>query len=103
LIPLCYLGYPEQAQTRMHEALQMTQDLGSLYNLVRDLGWTAWLRIECGEGRVAQEQAEVAVALCREHGFPGYMAWGIAFRGGALIAQGQWAEGVAQVQQGLGG
>jgi class 3 adenylate cyclase/tetratricopeptide (TPR) repeat protein len=95
------LGYPEQALTRSHEALQTTQELGSLYNLAAALGWTAWLHIECGEGRVAQERADAEIALSSEHGFPGYMAWGMAFRGGALMAQRQWAEGVAQIRQGV--
>jgi predicted ATPase len=96
------LGHPEQALTRSRESLQMSQELGSLYNLARDLVWIAWLHIERGEGRVAQERAEAAIALSSEHGFPGFIAWGMAFRGGALIAQGQWKEGIAQVRQGVG-
>src|SRR4051812_31887701 len=39
-MPLWSLGYPEQALTRSHEALQMSQELGSLYNLAHTLGWT---------------------------------------------------------------
>src|SRR5262249_45188209 len=60
------------------------------------------LHIERGEGRVAQERADAEIALSSKHGLPGYMAWGMAWRGGALIVQRQWAEGVAQIRQGLG-
>jgi tetratricopeptide (TPR) repeat protein len=69
---------------------------------VQALGFAAtWLHLERGDGHVAQECAETEVALSSEHGFPFYLAWGTIHRGQALIAQGQWEEGVAQVRQGL--
>jgi class 3 adenylate cyclase/tetratricopeptide (TPR) repeat protein len=95
------LGYPEQALMRMPEALHLAQELGKPYSLVHTLSWAAWLYIEWGDGRVAQERADATVALSSEHGFPYYVAWGTALRGAALIGQEQWAEGVAQIRQGL--
>ena len=50
---------------------------------------------------MAQERAEAQVALCTEHGFASYLAWGTILRGSALVAQGEWAEGLAQMRQGL--
>jgi tetratricopeptide (TPR) repeat protein len=41
------------------------------------------------------------VALSSEQGFSYFLAWGTLQRGAALIAQEQWKEGVAQIQQGL--
>jgi ATP/maltotriose-dependent transcriptional regulator MalT len=54
-----------------------------------------------GDGRVAQERAEAMVALSNEHGFLQRVAEGTVLQGEALIVQEQWAEGVAQVRQGL--
>src|SRR5215475_2148505 len=48
------------------------------------------------------EHAEAAVALATDQGFPIWAAWGTSIRGWALAMQGQGAEGMAQVHQGIG-
>jgi predicted ATPase len=98
---LWVLGYPEQAWRRMREAQHLAQDLGHPYSLALALCWSALLQIECGDGRVAQEHADMGVVLASEHGFLNYAAGGTALRGGALIVQKQWGEGIAQIRQGL--
>ncbi|MBI3249606.1 MAG: AAA family ATPase [Deltaproteobacteria bacterium] len=100
-IALWSLGYPEQALTRSHEALYLAQELGHPFSLVVAITFTAWLHLERGDGRVAQERAEAVVALSSDQGFPFWWSWGTIQRGEALIMQAQWAEGSAQVQQGL--
>jgi predicted ATPase len=47
------------------------------------------------------EQAEAAVALSTEQGFPLWAAQGASLRGWVLAMQGQGEEGVAQVRQGI--
>jgi predicted ATPase len=47
------------------------------------------------------EQAEAAITLATEQGFPLWVAMGTVFRGWALAMQGQGEEGMAQVGQGL--
>jgi predicted ATPase len=49
----------------------------------------------------AYEQAEAAVALSTEQGFPQWAAMGRSLRGWALALQGQGEEGFAQVRQGI--
>ena len=98
---LWVLGYPEQARTWSYEVLQVAQDLAHPFSLAVVLYWVVRVPLERGEGRVAQERADVMVALASEHGFPYYVVSGTVLRGAALIAQGQWAEGIAQVQQNL--
>src|SRR5262249_43360975 len=46
------------------------------------------------------EQADAAVALSTEQGFPLWVAWGTSVRGWALAMQGQDEEGLVQVRQG---
>ena len=47
------------------------------------------------------EQAEAAIALSTEQGFPLWAAWGTSLRGWALAMQGQGEAGMAQVRQGI--
>ncbi len=95
---LWFLGYPEQARTRVHEALRLAQEINHSSSLVCALGWTAWLHSERGDGHVAQERADALVALSSDQRFSEYLGWGAILRGTALIVQGRWAEGVPQVR-----
>jgi ATP/maltotriose-dependent transcriptional regulator MalT len=98
---LWLLGYPDQALTRSQEALRLVHELRHSFSLVYAFSFATWLHLYRGEGRVAQERAEALTALASEHGFALYWAQGTIQRGEALIAQGQWGEGVAQSRQGL--
>jgi predicted ATPase len=48
-----------------------------------------------------REQAEAAVALSTEKGFPFWVATGTGLRGWALAMQGQGEEGMTQIRQGI--
>jgi predicted ATPase len=50
---------------------------------------------------VAQVQAEALIGLARQHEFPDRAVRGNVLRGRALTAQGQRAEGIAQMRQGM--
>src|SRR2546430_11082395 len=50
---------------------------------------------------ICQERAEAAIALCTEKGFPLFLPIGTTLQGWARAKQGQRAEGVTQVHQGL--
>jgi predicted ATPase len=53
------------------------------------------------EAEVVRECAEAVLALAREQGFQRWEAWGTISGGWALVEQGQGAEGIAQIRQGL--
>jgi predicted ATPase len=95
------LGYPAQALVHLHEALTLARELSHPFSL--GFAWlfavfiSQWLR----DRPAVQEQAEAAVALATEQGFPLLAAGGTIFRGWALAMQGQGEEGVAQVRQGI--
>lgn len=58
--------------------------------------------IDAGQQAVQHSAyTEATAAVCSEHGFPSMLALGTISRGGALLAQAQWAEGIAQMRQGL--
>jgi predicted ATPase len=100
--PLWALGYPDQAVQRSQEALSMAHALAHPYDLVTPLLLSVLVHYHCREWPTVQAHAEALLALGTEHGFPRYAAWGALYRGWALAAQGQGAEGIAQARQGLG-
>ena len=98
---LWHLGYPDQALTRIDEALTTAQALAHPYSLALAHDYAAMLFQFRGEGPMAQKSAETAMALCTERGFAYYLAWGTIVQGWALVAQGQREDGMAQMRHGL--
>jgi class 3 adenylate cyclase/predicted ATPase len=96
-----YLGYPDQALTRSHEALAQAQGLSHPYSSAFALGHNAWIHLYRREWQVAQEQAEAVITLCAEQGFAQMLAQGCIQLGWALAEQGQAEEGIVQTRQGL--
>ncbi len=95
------LGYPEQARQQYQAALTRAQDLAHAFTLVHALHNVTIGHQVRREGRATQERAETLIALCTEQGSPLYLAWATILRGWALATQGQTAEGLAQMYQGL--
>jgi predicted ATPase/DNA-binding winged helix-turn-helix (wHTH) protein len=99
--PLWILGYPDQALKRSHEALALAQEFVHPFSLAYAFICAATLHRFRGEGWIAQEWIEKAIALCSEQGFALHLAVGTILRGGALTQQEQVKEGIAQIRQGL--
>jgi predicted ATPase/class 3 adenylate cyclase len=95
------LGYPDQAVQRSQEALTMAHALARPFDLVAALRFSARLHAHRREWQTAQAHAEALLALATEHGFARYVALGAFFQGWARAAQGQGAEGIAQMWQSL--
>ncbi len=98
---LWYLGYPDQALKRSHYAFTLGREVSHPLSLALALDFAAILHQLRREGQAAQAQAEAAVTLSTEQGFPYWLAWGITLRGWALAEQGEVEEGIAQMRQGL--
>jgi class 3 adenylate cyclase/predicted ATPase len=98
---LWVLGYPDQALRRIDESLTWAQELAHPSNLAFALHFAAWFHQLCREPHRAQEQAEAAIALARERGFVQFLALSLMVRGWTLAEQGQVAEGLAQIRQGM--
>jgi predicted ATPase len=95
------LGYPDQALTRMHEALRLSHALGHIFSLAFTLVFTTELHYLRREGQVTQDRAGALVTLSGEYGFSAFLARGTVLWGAALIVREQWTEGITQIQQGL--
>jgi class 3 adenylate cyclase/predicted ATPase len=98
---LWLLGYPEQALAHIHEALALAHELSHPFSLAWVQSFAAVVSQYRRDVPATYEQAEAAVVLSTEQGFPLYAAQGTSLRGWALAMQGQGKEGLAQVRQGI--
>jgi predicted ATPase/class 3 adenylate cyclase len=98
---LWVLGYPEQAQGHIHEALALAHALEHPFSLAYAQCWSAYVYQCCRDVLAVHEHAEAAVALATAQGFTQWAAAGTSARGWALARQGQGEEGMAQVRQGI--
>lgn len=98
---LWFLGYPDQALKRGHEALTLAQKLPHPFSLAFALYFAAVVYQYRREGQAAQERAEAAIALSSEQGFLALLTQGTMLRGWALAKQERREEGIEQMRQGL--
>ena len=100
-LALWFLGYPEQALTTMHEALALARELSHPVDLAFTLDFAASLHTLRREGPAAQERAEAAMAVSREHDFAFWLAFATILRGWAWAEQGDVEAGRAELSRGL--
>jgi predicted ATPase/class 3 adenylate cyclase len=100
-IALWYLGYPEQALCRSHEALTLVQALAHPFSIAYVQLWVALLYHHRRETQNMQEMTDTALAWSTEQGFPYWTSQGTALQGWLRAQQGQVTAGIAQIQQGL--
>jgi predicted ATPase len=98
---LWYLGYPDQALKRSQQALTLAQELSHPFSLAYVLLWVARLHNHHRDVRGTEELAAAATAFSTEQGFPFWSPQGAVLQGWALAEQGQVAQGIAQMRQGL--
>jgi len=98
---LWMLGYPDQALTRMDQALTLAQELLHPISLARVLHFAAVLAQCRREVQDTQARAEAVITLSTDQGFALWLAGGTMMRGWALAAQGQPGESIAQLRHGL--
>jgi predicted ATPase/DNA-binding winged helix-turn-helix (wHTH) protein len=100
-LTLWYLGFPDQAQQRSHEAIALAQTLSDPHSLAIGLWHAATLQLLCRDVPATQARAAATIALAAEHGFLFWYRDGKIWQGWALAMQGQSTEGIAQMQQEL--
>jgi DNA-binding winged helix-turn-helix (wHTH) protein/predicted ATPase len=98
---LSVLGYPDQAVTRIREALTRAQEPGQPYSQVYALIHAVTIHQHRREVQAVQERTEAMMAICEEQEFAHWLAAGRFYRGWALVAQEHTEEGIAQMRQGL--
>jgi predicted ATPase/class 3 adenylate cyclase len=97
-LALAYLGYIDQARSRMEEALSEARRVRQAHTLVGVLIFASWLEWLT---RAPITHIEEALALSAEHGFPFYLGRALQYRGRSLIALGQAQKGLTLLKQGM--
>jgi tetratricopeptide (TPR) repeat protein len=98
---LWLLGYPDQALTRVNEALTLAQALPRSISLAHTLVFVATIHLYRREGPIAQEKVEAAIAFSNELGFAVVSESGRIVQGSALVEQGMIAEGLSRIRHSL--
>jgi predicted ATPase len=98
---LWFLGYPDQALKRSHEALTLAEELSHPFTLIVTLHAAAQLHQLRREARATQERAEASSSLATELGFTVLLPAETILRGWALAEQEEIDKGTSQMQQGL--
>jgi class 3 adenylate cyclase/predicted ATPase len=98
---LWLVGYPEQALRRGRDALALAEELGHPFSLIHALIWAARVEYYRGEWNAAHDRAEAAIALAADQRLDLLQIPASVLRGRVLIEQGQEAEGLVQIEQGL--
>jgi predicted ATPase len=98
---LWLLGYPDQARACVRDGLALGHELAHPYTLAWARDVAACVYQLCQDVSAAHEQAEAAVVLSTELGFPLWAAWGTCLRGWALALQGQGETGRTQIHHGI--
>jgi tetratricopeptide (TPR) repeat protein len=99
---LAYLGYIDQARSRLNEALSEARQLRRADRLADVLIVASSVDFFTGSSEM-QPHAEEALALSTEHGLPFFLAWATVWRGASLTALGQGQEGLSLITRGIAG
>jgi tetratricopeptide (TPR) repeat protein len=100
-VTLAHLGYIDQARSRLNEAELEARRLKHANTLAIVLVWANWIDW-LTHSPALQRHTEELLTLSTEHGYPLFLAYGIAFRGRMLSALGQAQEGLTLLARGLG-
>ena len=100
-ISLWMLGRVDQAIARGDAALAFAAEMSHDYSRLRALNWDSQLRQFVGDRQSVLDRADSAIAQATEKGFALVQAQGPIMRGWALAVNGQGAEGLPMMRQGL--
>jgi tetratricopeptide (TPR) repeat protein len=99
--PLWILGYPDRAEARARETLQLARSQRQPITLAFALLVTQGIHLVRGEAAEAVALGDEIIALCSEYGLPQEREWSRSFQGAALAALGRLDEGIGQLTQSL--
>ena len=95
------LGYPDEALNRSREALSLAEELNHPFSSGWALIAATWFRQYRLDEIAVEKQANSAIALATDHGFPLWSAWAMILHGWAMSTRGRAMEGVKQICEGL--
>jgi predicted ATPase len=98
---LWFLGRPDQALTRIHDALALAHETAEPHSLAHALLFAAILHQLRREERQSRDHADAAIAVSIEHGLVMYLAMATITRGWTLIEPGREEQAIEEMRRGL--
>lgn len=99
--PLWILGYPDRAEERARETVELARSQRQPVTLVFALLVKQGIHLVRGEAADALAMGNEVVALCSEYGLPQEREWSRSFQGAALALLGRLDEGIEQLADSL--
>ncbi len=100
-LALFCLGFPDQAIARSLGCIADARKLAHPTSLAVSLAIGALLLALSGDNATLKKRADQLVAVATEQGLPFYHAWGAIFRGRAKVNDGDVADGIALLRDGV--
>ncbi|HEY5870199.1 MAG TPA: hypothetical protein VI542_32295, partial [Candidatus Tectomicrobia bacterium] len=94
-----YLGFPERALQRGHQALALAEALGHPLTLAFVLMWLALSHVLCREWSAARSRAEAAIQISKERGFPQTLWYCLSIYARTFIEEGCLEQNLPQIQE----
>ena len=98
---LWLLGYPDQARARIEEALALARARAHPWSLAYALQKGAQIHAYCGAWPAVKVHAEALLMLATAQGLAWFGVCALHYLGQALAAQGDTAEGIAQMHRAM--
>jgi len=102
-VALQRLGFLDQALIKAEAAIALAKKVQHPFSLGLALDFAATLHQFRRDAEATREQAELAISLSTEMGFPFWLAFGTIMRGWALAVQGEGDAGITLIRRGLAG
>ena len=95
------IGYPSQAEERIHQAVSIGKDTNHPFSEAVSLHFKTVLYQYRGEPEQVNTSATQMLKICQEHGFSAWEAAATVMKGWAFAAQNCPEEGIAMIREGI--
>ena len=95
------LGSPAIAQKHSDDAVHIAEELDHSFSLTLALSFSQWIHQFNRDVTRTRATAEKALSLAKEQGFAFWYGWCRVMRGWAMSQQGEHAQGIAEIEEGL--
>ena len=102
-LALWQLGYPDQALALCRDGEMLAQELSHPFSVTVALWAMGMIHLLRRESSATLKTGQSMIVHCSEKGFPPFVPLGKIFRGGALAEEGEFTEGVMELQDGISG
>ncbi len=98
---LWLMGDPDQGEAYSRQCVELGRSLNSFHDLAYALGFAAWCCQYRHEFERVNELTSELIALATEQEFPYWLSAAKILKGGGLVRDGEFAQGMAEIDEGF--